>query len=190
MTSRDGDQGSLSADSLDLAQQAYATLLSVANKVERFADEQHAGLTGKQYMAMLAVLHLKPEDTSLTNIAHKLGTSKQNTQRMLTTIQSKGYVAITPASTDRRAVTVRLTESGAEVMAQNVVIGSAFLSTLFGSFSNEEIEATWRLLMKLHRFDGAEYQGYEEDVSDTFAARYPNAAATIGADPKSSEVRG
>lgn len=176
MNRRDTTQAAVSETSLGLMQQTYATLLSLANKVERFADQNHSGLTGKQYLAMLAVLHLRPEETSITNIAHKLGTSKQNTQRMLSTIQAKGYIAITPLASDRRAVNVRLTEAGGEAMAQNSVIGAHFLAEMFSEFSDADLDVLWRLLKQLHRFDGVEYQGYEEDVSAAFAQTHPDAA--------------
>ena len=176
-------------NSLHLAQQAYATLVSLATKVERFADQHHSSLTGKQYLAMLAVLHLDPEETSITNIAHKLGTSKQNTQRMLATIQSKGYITIAPVASDRRAVNVHLTTSGSEVMAQNAGIGTRFLTELFGDFTDDETATMWSLLQKLHRFDGVEYQGYEADASTAFAERHPDAAERARAEQARPEAQ-
>jgi Transcriptional regulators len=147
-----------------LMQQTYATLFSLANKLQLQGDRYLEHLTSRQFMAILAVLHLPEEETTLNNIARKLGTSKQNVNVLMANIEKRGYVNIVPSPRDKRAMNVRLTDSGEKVMLECGKKGIAFFTDLFHEFTAEELETLWGLLKKLYRFDGEEQDGFEEDV--------------------------
>ena len=153
---------------LFLMQQAYATLMSAANKVEHQADKCLRGPTARQYMAILAVLHLSPEETTIKNIAHKLGTTKQNANRLIAAIEKKGFLTVSGSKNDKRAVNIRVTNSCFPVLLECAEKGTAFLSDLFREFTENELKTLWRLLKKLHRFDGSEYAGFEDDTNRRF----------------------
>ena len=150
---------------LFLMQQAYSTLMSAANKVENRADKNIKGLTSRQYMAILAVLHLPPEETTIRNIAHKLGTTKQNANRLIAAIEKKGYLTVSGSKKDKRAVNIRVADSCLPVLLECAENGTAFLSDIFREFTENELKTLWRLLKKLHRFDGQEYAGFEDDAN-------------------------
>ena len=153
---------------LFLAQQNYATLTSLANKLEKNIDRHTRGLTARQYMTVLAVFHLPPEETTLNNIAKKLGATKQNVNRLIAAVKQKGYITVSSDSSDKRAINVQLTDSGMQAMLENAKIGCAFLLDAFHGFSEDELETLWSLLKKLHRYDGEDYSGFEYDASERF----------------------
>lgn len=148
--------------------QIYATLFTLANKLQMQGDKYLENLTSKQFMAILAVLHLPEEKTTLNNIARKLGTSKQNANVLITNIEKKDYVEIVPSGLDKRAINVKVTESGKNVLLVNGKKGTAFFTDLFHEFTTEELETLWSLLNKLYRFDGKEQDGFEEDIDYKF----------------------
>lgn len=74
---------------LFLMQQSYATLFSTLNKIQSRGDDYYESLTSRQFMTMVAILHLPEEETTFNNIAKKLGTSKQNINRLVSGIEKE-----------------------------------------------------------------------------------------------------
>ncbi|MCU5174650.1 MarR family winged helix-turn-helix transcriptional regulator [Bacillus paranthracis] len=148
---------------LFLMQQTYATLFSLANKIQVKGDKFFEPLTSRQYMAMVAIAHLPEDETTLNNIAGKLGITKQSTKQLITIIENKGYVSVVPSKKDKRANNVRFTKKGEEVLLIVSEKGIFFLEKLFKKFSTEELETMWDLLKKLYSFDGEEQDGFEEE---------------------------
>jgi hypothetical protein len=58
-----------------LSQQIYATLFSLTNKIQGKGDNYLDHLTSRQFMAMMAAIHLSEEEATLNNIARKLGST-------------------------------------------------------------------------------------------------------------------
>lgn len=143
-------------------QQAYATLFLTLNKIQSSGDEYFEGLTSRQFMTMVAILHLPEDETSINNIAKKLGTSKQNVNRLISSIEKSGYLFTKPSKRDRRAINVKITEAGKRVMEECGEKAVYFMADIFKEFTTEELETLWNLLKKLYRFDGIEQDGFEE----------------------------
>lgn len=146
-----------------LMQQTYATLFSLVNKLQIHGDKYLECLTARQFMAMTAIAHLPGDETTLNNIARKLGTSKQSAKQLITITENKGYVITVPSQQDKRAVNVKITESGKQIMLEAAEKGIFFLEGVFKDFTTEEMENLWNLLKKLYRYDGEEQDGFEEE---------------------------
>ncbi|MDG0767335.1 MarR family transcriptional regulator [Bacillus halotolerans] len=151
---------------LFLMQQSYATLFSVLNKIQSRGDEYYESLTTRQFMTMVSILHLPEEETTFNNIAKKLGTSKQNINRLVSSIENRGYAVTVPSKRDKRAVNVKITDSGKRVLEECGEKAVYFMADIFHGFSTEELETLWNLLKKLYSFDGEEQDGFEEDARD------------------------
>lgn len=149
---------------LFLIQQIYATTFSLTNKLQIKSDEFCEPLTGRQFMALVAIIHLQENETTLNNIAKKLGTTKQSVKQLITIIEKKGYVITIPSPYDKRAVNVKITESGRESMKECGEKSMKFFANLSKGFSIEEMEILWTLLKKLYRFDGEEQDGFEKEA--------------------------
>lgn len=150
--------------SLFLIQQVYATLFSLTNKLQIKGDEYCEQLTSRQLMAMVAIIHLPENETTLNNIAKKLGTTKQSVKQMITILENKGFVLTTPSQYDKRAVNVKITDAGKAAMMVCAEKSMGFFGKLSKDFSIEEMEILWTLLKKLYRFDGEEQDGFEDDA--------------------------
>ncbi|MCO4850584.1 MarR family winged helix-turn-helix transcriptional regulator [Bacillus vallismortis] len=154
---------------LFLMQQSYATLFSVLNKIQSRGDDYYESLTSRQFMTMVAIMHLPEEETTFNNIAKKLGTSKQNINSLINGIEKRGYVTTVPSKRDKRALNVKITDSGQRVMEECGEKAVYFMADLFKGFSTEELETLWVLLKKLYSFDGVGQDGFEEDAADVDA---------------------
>ncbi|MBW6410871.1 MarR family winged helix-turn-helix transcriptional regulator [Clostridium weizhouense] len=150
---------------LHIMQQAFSSLYSVSNKLQIVGDQYCEPLTSRQYMAMLAVLHLPKDETTLINIAKKLGTTKQNVTQLVKNLEKKGFISIIPSKKDKRSVNVCVTDMGTDMVVKCGRDGTInFMADIFKDFTKEEIETLWKLLLKLYRFDGVEMDGFEENV--------------------------
>ncbi len=151
---------------LFLMQQVYSTLLSVNNKLQAGSDRYFSKMSSRQYMAMMAVLHLQESEATINNIARKLGTTKQNTKQLITALVKKRYAVLKKSETDRRAANVEITPLGFSELLTASEIGIMFLADVFNEFSGDELQVLWDLLKKLYRFDGKEQDGFETDVGE------------------------
>jgi DNA-binding MarR family transcriptional regulator len=149
---------------LHLMQQVYSSLISVSNKLQAAGDKYSEPLTSRQYMTILAMLHLPGDETTIVNIADKLGATKQNVTQLIRSLEKKGLVNIVPSKKDKRAVNVSLTSSGLETMISGSRMTLDFMADIFKGFEKEELETLWKLLAKLYRFDGTKLDGFEADV--------------------------
>lgn len=150
---------------LHIMQQAYSSIISVSNKLQITGDQYCEPLTTRQYMTILAVLHLAKDETTLINIAKKLGTTKQNITQLVKSLKKKDFVSIIPSKKDKRSVNVCVTDLGMDVMikcGKDAAID--FMADIFKDFTKEEIETLWKLLVKLYSFDGVEMDGFEENI--------------------------
>lgn len=153
---------------LFLMQQIYATSFSLTNKIQGKGDNYMDHFTSRQFMVMMAVAHLSEDESTLNNIARKLGSTKQSVKQMIMILENKGYIKISPSSKDKRAVNVTITDSGKQALLEDGKQATFFLEELFTEFSTEELEIMWGLLKKLYRFDGEQQDGFEEDSSLEF----------------------
>lgn len=152
-------------EKLFLMQQVYSTLFSLSNKLQIRGDEYLKGLTSRQLMTMMAIIHLPEDGTTFNNIARKLGTSKQNVKQMVTIIEKKGCVVIVQSETDKRSYNVKITESGKQILFECSERGVVFFEDVFKDFSEEELELLWSFLKRMYRFDDEEQDGFEEEIN-------------------------
>jgi DNA-binding MarR family transcriptional regulator len=148
-----------------LSQQNFATLFSLANKLQVKGDLYLKHFTVRQMMAMIAIIHLPEGQASLNNIARKLGTSKQSVKQLINLIEANGYVITVPSGRDKRALNVVITEPGKQALFADNELGMKFFDDLFKGLTLEEMEVLWSLLKKLYRFDGEEQDGFEEEIN-------------------------
>jgi DNA-binding MarR family transcriptional regulator len=153
---------------LHLMQQTYATFFSITNKLQAQGDSYFKDLTSRQYMIMLAVAHLPEEETTLINIARELGTSKQSAQTLITNLQKKGYLITGMSKRDKRAINVKITELGKQVMIECGEKAVNLMVDIFNDFTTEDLETLRGLLEKLNGGKSGEQVGFEEDVNYKF----------------------
>ncbi len=91
----------------------------------RFSEREvrKLGLTPQQYQLLLVIKGFPGRDwATMTEIAERLQCSHNSAVGLVDRTEANGLVRRTPHPTDRRAVSVRLTERGEEVIAQLVAM--------------------------------------------------------------------
>ncbi len=149
---------------LFLMQQVYASLFSVSNKLQIKGDQYFGNLSSRQYMTILAILHLPENEATLNGIAKKLGTSKQNAKQLVSILERKGYLVSKIDTKDKRALSVTVTETGFYEMVTCGESSAIFMADVFNDFSEQELVCLWSLLQKLYHFDGVAHDGFKEEA--------------------------
>jgi DNA-binding MarR family transcriptional regulator len=150
---------------LRLMQQVFSSLTSVSNKIQAKGDKCNENLTSRQYMTILAILHLPEEETTIINVANKLGVTKQNVTQIINSLEKKDFVSITPSRNDKRSVNLKITDIGIKTLVKcSSDFAVDFMADIFKSLTTEELESLWILLKKIYSFDGVEFNGFEEDI--------------------------
>lgn len=150
---------------LFLMEQIFATVLSLANKLQSRGDMFCEDMTVRQIMAMMAILHIQENQATINNIAKKLASTKQSAKHIVNSLEKKNYVKVVPSSIDKRAVNVNVTEEGKEIVIKIMGKIDVFFDDISKNLNIQEMEQLWTLLKKLYSFDGQEIDGFEEAIN-------------------------
>ena len=127
-------------------------------------DKLNDELTIRQWMTLLAIMHLSRDEASYSKIADKMGCSKQNVKQIIVNLEKKKLVTLEQNENDKRAVNVRISNDCLKIMKAYYDNGNEFLKMIFNDFNEEELKTLWNLLKKLSSYDGKVWTGYEENV--------------------------
>ncbi|MCL2165964.1 MAG: MarR family transcriptional regulator [Clostridiales bacterium] len=164
---------------LSLMQQICSTLLSFAKKLEKQDGRKNRGLSLRQFLILLTVRHTPPGEASMVRIARRLGTTKQNINQMIPVLVKNGYLTRSPYGKNRKGTFLQVTDSGMNAVKEYAETGTAHMVAIFNSFSTEEMETLLHLLQKLHRYDGEDYDGFENDILRLFEREYADTLYAI-----------
>lgn len=145
-------------------QQILSTIFYISNKLQAKGDELDEQLTVKQWMTLLAIMHLPENTASYNQIASMLGCSKQNAKKLVAVLERKDMVVIEKSKLDSRAVNVKIVDNCRGYLKQYYEKGNEYLNGMFGYFEEEELKTLWQLLKKIAAFDGNKWIGFDEKV--------------------------
>lgn len=141
--------------------QTYSLIHIILNRMQAEADACLEEITSRQLMLMLAIKHLKQEESTIVNIAGILGTSKQNVTRLVNAMIQRGYLSSKSGEKDKRNVNISITENGLYVMNKTTIHSNNYFLELFKDFSRDELGMLRKLLEKLDK-DHSKQKHFEE----------------------------
>ena len=153
-------------------QRIYATLISLAKKLDKQDAKHTNALTARQFMVIMAVLHSPAGEITMVNIARKLDTTKQNINMLIPVLEKKGYVTRKVYENNKRSVNIKVTDSGVKAMLDYAGTGAEVITGIFKSFTEKEMETLLRLLSKLHCYDGRECADFTNETIKIFESEY------------------
>ncbi|WP_123052653.1 MarR family transcriptional regulator [Clostridium sp. JN-1] len=145
-------------------QQVFATIFYLSNKVQVEGDKLDERITVRQWMVLLTILHLPENEAFYSNVAEKMGCSKQNVKHIVVNLEKKNYVTLEENKKDKRSVNIKITKDCMKIIKEYYEKGNELMSTIFRDFDEEELETLWKLLNKLAAYDGSNWTGYGERV--------------------------
>lgn len=114
------------------------------------ADLERIGVSASGF-AMLVLLTSAGGRLELRTIRKRLGTSKATATEVLDTLESRGFASRSRLSADRRAVVVRLTEAGENLVTHAFPAHADRVRKAFGVLDEDEKRQLADLCRKLDR---------------------------------------
>ena len=100
---------------------------------------------------ILMFLYQAPNQTLLPSvISEKLGATRATVSKLLKAMEMKGWILKSTSTTDKRSLSVQLTETGNHVLGKFLPENFSIVNNLLGSLSNEEIQQLSNLLKKIN----------------------------------------
>ena len=130
----------------------------LSNGLTRFGDGVLPEITFRQWFLLMLISRMDEEEKSINSIAEYVGTTRQNVKKMLTSLEAKGYVAVSRSRQDASALKVELTQKAYQYLADYDEPLANETNRLFLLFSDEEIESFVSSLKKLRQ----SLENYEE----------------------------
>ena len=100
---------------------------------------------------ILMFLYQAPNQTLLPSvISEKLGATRATVSKLLKAMEMKGWISKSTSTTDKRSLSVQLTETGNHVLEKFLPENFSIVNNLLGSLSSEEIQQLSNLLTKIN----------------------------------------
>ncbi|MEO3947813.1 MarR family transcriptional regulator [Gorillibacterium sp. CAU 1737] len=136
-------------DSLEQQAYSFGTMLVLVNRLQVLGDKLDERVTLKQWLTIAVLLKSGASSLPLTELADRLGSSRQNVKKLVLLLEKQGFVALNRDDSDARILRVRLTEHCMEYFAARDGKEARFMDALFHDFDPALTEGLYRGLVKL-----------------------------------------
>lgn len=117
----------------------YGVIFSLANRLQSQGDSRDEVVTTKQWFAMANIAMVEDFALNIKQLAKILGTSSQNTKKLINLLNQKGYVDMEKDPEDQRNIRIGLTKQGKEYYQERSIREDRYLNELFEGLSDDEI---------------------------------------------------
>jgi len=128
----------------------FAGVLLLANRMQREYDSRLEPLTLKQWLALAVVDNLPQPVPSVAVIARALGTTHQNTSKLLRALEARGLLEFAPSPEDQRARTIAVTPA-ARMSPEQEEWGQRMLDELYAGVDKQELATCLNVLERMSR---------------------------------------
>lgn len=129
----------------------FGAIFTLSNKLQLLGDKIDAKLTVKQWLFLAGVLKCDNDTPTLSEIAARIGSSRQNVKKMALILEKQGFVLMEKDDRDARALRIRLTDACMVHLKQRERAESRFIEELFYNFEVKELSLLSEGLKKLEK---------------------------------------
>ncbi len=136
---------------LEHKKEIFGMTFLLAQRWQNLGDQELAsiGVTTKQWLLMVTLHMFFKEPPTLNQLTEAMGSSRQNVKQLATNLEKSGYLEIFQDTIDKRILRFRLTKKNAEVWEARAERDEAYIGSLFGDVSHEDLVTTLNTLKKL-----------------------------------------
>lgn len=135
---------------IDARYAVFGSLFLLSNRLETVGNEFLEGLTTKQWFFMAVLTTFFKNPPTISELAAQMSSSHQNVKQLALRLEKKGFVQIKRDENDNRALRVIPARQAYEYERANHTKNEAFISALFGEFSEGDVRALRVGLERLH----------------------------------------
>lgn len=134
----------------ELQKYIFGEIFLISNKLQTIGDEFLGEVTTKQWFLIVIIGEFfKDSDPSLSELADKMGTSRQNIKQLALKLEKKGFIEINKDKNDSRILRLRITDSCKQYWANRSSKDEDFIEFIFKGM---EVEELFQLLTSLDKF--------------------------------------
>ncbi|EHQ90734.1 MarR family winged helix-turn-helix transcriptional regulator [Desulfosporosinus youngiae] len=137
----------------DIEEKAYVfgTIFTLANKLQILGDKMDPRLTVKQWLLLAGVLRCESTAPTLSEVAARIGSSRQNVKKMAALLEKQGFVLLERDGEDARMLRISLTEASRRHLQQREEMELRFLEEVFQGFDSRELLHLSAMIGKLEK---------------------------------------
>lgn len=127
----------------ELAMKAYlfGSLFTLSNRLQIAGDALDEKMTVKQWLLVAILYKSEEKELSLSSLAQRMGSSRQNVKKMVSLLAKQGFLSITQKADDKRYLMIRPTVLCLEHCKGREAEEEMFITTLFSDFTREDLES-------------------------------------------------
>jgi len=129
----------------------FGTIFTLSNRMQLVGDRLDAQLTVKQWLFLAGVMSCEHAEPMLTEIAARIGTSRQNVKKIASILERQGFILMQKDPGDARALRIQLTEACLVHLKRREETERRFLETLFHGFDSAELSSLSGMFEKLEK---------------------------------------
>lgn len=134
---------------MDAKHALFGFFFAFNNRLQTAGDAFYEEITCKQFFLMACMNLFQDTSPTANELARVMGCSRQNVKEILTSLEKKGFVSLTPCETDKRKRKVILTEKAKQTALKYREKEFEFLEILYDGVNDEEIKSVYRILSRL-----------------------------------------
>ena len=137
--------------SLENKKEIFGMIFLLAQRWQNLGDQELAsiGVTTKQWLLLVTLHVFFKEPPTLNQLAEAMGSSRQNVKQLAANLQKSGFLEIVQDGGDKRILRFRLTKKNADVWESRANRDEAYIGSLFGDVSQQDIVITRRTIERL-----------------------------------------
>lgn len=136
----------------NLQKYIFGEVFLIANKLQTIGDEFLGEVTTKQWFLCVVIDEFfQGVNPSLSEVADKMGTSRQNVKQIALKLEKIGFLEINKDEKDSRILRLRLTESCRKYWESRGDKDEKFLKFIFNSMEPEELIQMFNSLDKFYK---------------------------------------
>ncbi|NLK95320.1 MAG: MarR family transcriptional regulator [Clostridiales bacterium] len=121
----------------DLQGFIYSRIFLFSNKLQIIGDKFDLNITTKQWFLIAIIQSFNDEVPTISMIAERLGSSRQNVKKMAAILEKKGFVEIIKDKNDGRIQRVKVTEYCINYFKERKVKEEIYIDDLFQGFNED-----------------------------------------------------
>lgn len=137
------------SNAIYLLQQVYESFSTFTKRLEEHARFGEHNLTARQFLALTTIDQMPSGEATMSSVAAKLKTTKQNISKLLPKLESKGFIFRVPGNKYKKSSVIMVTELGRQKRLEYASKVTGMSTDLFKEFSEEELDTLLYLLRKL-----------------------------------------
>lgn len=127
----------------------YGAIFSLSNRLQIARDKFDPSISTKQWFVLANIAQFEGGNPNLGDIAHLIGTSRQNVKKIALILEKGEYVELKKDDADSRHIRIVLTSKGRAYYEDRAIQEEVYLNQLFGGFEEKTITELYLGLQQL-----------------------------------------